>query len=170
MPKDTRWDEHLSVDVDGNGLVGHAGAVLLRERADATGLTSALGAALPRAGTFPLTDREVALVSTAVTIVLGATSMTDIALLDHQAAGLRAAAVGHDRAADAGAGRRHDPAQGREGAGADPRARVEAGRRDRRGVPVAGHRRQDPDGLAGHRHGRHADHRALQQGGRRAHL
>ena len=84
MPKDTRWDRHLSVAADGDGLIGHAGAVLLRKLADQCGLTSALGAALTRAGKFPLFDRGVTLVSMAVAIVLGATSMSDIALLDHQ--------------------------------------------------------------------------------------
>jgi hypothetical protein len=84
MPKDTRWDRHLSVAADGDGLIGHAGAVLLRKLADQCGLTSALGVALTRAGKFPLIDRGVALVSMAVAIVLGATSMSDVALLDHQ--------------------------------------------------------------------------------------
>ena len=84
MPEDTSWDRHLSVAADGEGLIGHAGAVLLRKLADQCGLTSALGAALARAGKFPLIDRGVTLVSMAVAIVLGATSMSDIALLDHQ--------------------------------------------------------------------------------------
>jgi hypothetical protein len=83
MPKDTRWDRNLSVAADGDGLIGHAGAVLLRKLADQCGLTSALGAALARTGKFPLIDRGVALVSMAVAIVLGATSMSDIALPDH---------------------------------------------------------------------------------------
>jgi hypothetical protein len=104
VPKDTRWDQNLSVTADGESLVGHAGAVLLRKLADQCGLTAALGTALARAGKFPLIDRGVTLVSMAVAIVLGATSMSDIALLDHQGPGLRAAAVGHDGAADAGAG------------------------------------------------------------------
>src|SRR5713226_3043670 len=52
--------------------------------ADQTGLTAALGSALARAGKFPLVDRGIALVSMAVAIALGATSMNDIALLaDH---------------------------------------------------------------------------------------
>ena len=84
MPKDTRWDRHPSVAADGVGLIGHVGAVLLRKLADQCGLTSAPGAALTRAGRFPLIDRGVALVSMPVAIVLGATSMSDIALLDHQ--------------------------------------------------------------------------------------
>jgi Transposase DDE domain group 1 len=84
MAKDTRWDRNLSVTADAEGLIGHAGAVLLRKLADQCGLTSALGAALARAGKFPLIDRGIALVSMAVAIALGATSMNDITLLAHQ--------------------------------------------------------------------------------------
>ena len=84
MPQDTRWDRNLSVAADAEGLTGHAGSVLLRKLADECGLTAALGAALAKAGRFPLFDRGVALVSMAVAIVLGATSMSDIALLAHQ--------------------------------------------------------------------------------------
>jgi hypothetical protein len=82
--EDTRWDHALKVTGEGEGLAGHAGAVLLRKLADQAGLTGALGSALARAGKFPLVDRGVALVSMAVAIVLGATSMNDIALLAHQ--------------------------------------------------------------------------------------
>jgi hypothetical protein len=84
MAKDTRWDWNLSVAADAEGLIGHAGAVLLRKLADQCGLTPALGAALGRKGKFPLIDRGMALVSMAVAIALGATSMNDIALLAHQ--------------------------------------------------------------------------------------
>ena len=59
-------------------------AVLLRKLADRVGLTGALGPTLARAGKFPLVDRGVALVSMAVAIALGATSMNDIAVLAHQ--------------------------------------------------------------------------------------
>ena len=83
--QDTRWDHGLMVTGEGEGLVGHAGAVLLRKLADRAGLTAALGSALARKGKFPLVDRGVALVSMAVAIALGATSMTDIALLAHHA-------------------------------------------------------------------------------------
>ena len=82
--KDTPWDHALKVTGDGDGLVGHAGAVLLRKLADRVGLTGALGPTLARAGKFPLVDRGVALVSMAVAIALGATSMNDIAVLAHQ--------------------------------------------------------------------------------------
>ena len=75
---DTRWDHGLTVTGEGQGLVGHAGAVLLRKLADQAGLTAALGPALAREGKFPLVDRGVALVSMAVAIALGATSMNDI--------------------------------------------------------------------------------------------
>ena len=54
---DTRWDHGLTVTGEGQGLVGHAGAVLLRKLADQAGLTAALGAALARRGKFPLVDR-----------------------------------------------------------------------------------------------------------------
>jgi hypothetical protein len=82
--QDTGWDRALKVTGDGEGLVGHAGAVLLRKLADQAGLTGALGSALARAGKFPLVDRGIALVSMTVAIVLEATSMNDIALLAHQ--------------------------------------------------------------------------------------
>ena len=52
MAKDTRWDQNLSVAADADGLIGHAGAVLLRKLADQCGLTSGLGAALGRKGNF----------------------------------------------------------------------------------------------------------------------
>jgi Transposase DDE domain group 1 len=84
MPKDMRWDRNLSVSADAGGLIGHAGAVLLRKLADQCGLTPALGAALGRKGKFPLIDRGMALVSMAVAIALGAKSMSDIAVLAHQ--------------------------------------------------------------------------------------
>jgi hypothetical protein len=50
MAKNTRWDRNLSVAPDAEGLIGQAGAVLLRKLADQCGLTSALGAALGRKG------------------------------------------------------------------------------------------------------------------------
>src|SRR2546430_13098286 len=82
--EDTPWDHGLRVTAEADGLVGHAGAVLRRRLAGQAGLTAALGPALARAGKFPLVDRGIALVSMAVAIVLGATSMNDITLLAHQ--------------------------------------------------------------------------------------
>jgi len=63
--------------------------VLLRKLADRAGVTAALGPALPRSRRFPLVDRGIAVVSMAVAIALGATSMNDIALLAHHAPGAR---------------------------------------------------------------------------------
>ena len=77
------WDHALKVTADGAGLVGHVGAVLLRKAADQTGLTAQLSAAVRKAGMSPLLDRGVVLVSMAVAIALGATSMSDIAVLAH---------------------------------------------------------------------------------------
>jgi hypothetical protein len=44
--------------VAGSGLVGHAGAVLLRKAADQAGLTAWLGAALRRAAESLVLDQE----------------------------------------------------------------------------------------------------------------
>ena len=168
--KDTPWDHGLRVSAEDGGLVGHAGAVLLRKLADRAGLTGALGSALARTGKFPLVDRGVALVSMAVAIALGATSMNDITVLAHQEQVFGAAPS--------------DTTVRRTLELADPRtldkiARVRAkvrahvwsliaataGR-----VPVAVRGGQAAGGLAGHRPGRHADHRAQRQGRRRSHL
>jgi hypothetical protein len=88
------WDHALKVTATGAGLVGHAGAVLLRKAADQTGLTSQLSTALRRQGTSPLLDRGLVLVSLAAAIALGATSMSDIALLGHLAPVLGASPSG----------------------------------------------------------------------------
>jgi Transposase DDE domain group 1 len=88
------WDHALKVTASGTGLVGHAGAILLRKAADQTGLTSQLSAALRKRGTSPLLDRGIVLVSLAAAIALGATSMSDIALLAHLAPVLGAAPSG----------------------------------------------------------------------------
>ncbi len=88
------WDHALKVTGGGTGLVGHAGAILLRKAADQAGLTAGLSAALQRAGKSPVFDRGAALVSMAVAIALGATSMSDIAVLAHLAPVLGAAPSG----------------------------------------------------------------------------
>jgi len=79
--KDTSWDRALEVTADGNGLVGHAGGILLRKLADQCGLTAALEGALTVKGMFPQLSRGMVLVSTAIAIALGATAMADIAVL-----------------------------------------------------------------------------------------
>jgi len=88
------WDHALKVTSDGKGLVGHAGAILLRKAADQTGLSAVLSAALRKKNASPLCDRGIVLVSVAVSIALGATSMSDIALLAHLAPVLGAAPSG----------------------------------------------------------------------------
>jgi hypothetical protein len=79
------WDHALKVTATGEGLVGHAGAILLRTAADVTGLTSLLSGAPEEKGKSPLLDRGTVLVLTAAAIALGATSMSDVALLRHLA-------------------------------------------------------------------------------------
>jgi hypothetical protein len=88
------WDHALKVTAGGKGLVGHAGAVLLRKGADQAGLTGLLSGALRQKRTSPLIDRGIVLVSVAVAIALGATSMSDTALLAHLAPLLGAAPSG----------------------------------------------------------------------------
>ena len=84
------WDHGLKVTDDGAGLAGHCGGVLLRKLADQRGLT----AALTRAGTFPQFSRGVVWVSIAVAIALGATAISDIAVLAQLAPVLGAAPSG----------------------------------------------------------------------------
>jgi hypothetical protein len=79
--KHNGWDHALTVTADGDGLVGHAGGVLLRKLADRCGLTAALDAAMTQKGTFPQLGRGVVLVSAAIAIAMGATAMADIAVL-----------------------------------------------------------------------------------------
>ena len=70
---------------DGKGLVGHAGAVLLRMCADRVGLTAALGRVLPR-GTGTWRDRAEVLVGLAIAITIGATNLSEAEQLQyHQA-------------------------------------------------------------------------------------
>ena len=85
MSKGSGWDQRLQVAAGGKGLIGHAGAVLLRRCADRAGLTGALNGALPRGAGPGWWDRGTVLVCLATAIVLGATSMSDIGLLAHQA-------------------------------------------------------------------------------------
>src|SRR5438552_5325196 len=88
------WGHALKVTADGAGLVGHAEAVLLRKAADQAGLTAWLSGALRKTGQSPVLDRGVVLVLTAAAIALGATSMSDIAVLAHLAPVLGAAPSG----------------------------------------------------------------------------
>ena len=60
---DMPWDHGLTVSADGEGLVGQAGGILLREMADKSGLTAALKGALEKECRLPEVDRGVAMVS-----------------------------------------------------------------------------------------------------------
>lgn len=80
---DMPWDHGLTVTDGAQGLVGHAGGIILREAADRTGLTAELAGALAREGRFPEIDRGEVMVSAAVMIALGGRSMSGIAVLEH---------------------------------------------------------------------------------------
>ena len=156
------WDHALKVTSDGKGLVGHAGSILLRKAADQAGLSAALSAALRKKSTSPLLDRGIVLVSVAVSIALGATSMSDIALLAHLAPVLGAAPSGPTvrRALDlAGTPAMLDKiARARAKARAHAWALISGTAAGFPWLVIAG---KDADGLGGHRHGRDPGHRLL---------
>lgn len=77
MSERTGWDRGLSVAADGKGLVGHAGAVLLRRLADRVGLTRGLAGVLPSSTSAGWRERAGVLVQLAVAIVLGARSLLE---------------------------------------------------------------------------------------------
>ena len=77
--QDTSWDHAL--EVTGDGLVGHAGGILLRKLADRSGLTAELETALTPWETSPQVSRGMAMVSAAIAIAMGATSMADTEVL-----------------------------------------------------------------------------------------
>lgn len=86
MTETTGWGRRLSVVATGKGLIGHAGAVLLRRCADRTGLTGALEQVLPHGRAVNFLDRGSVLVQLVVAMVLGATNLSAVeALLAHQA-------------------------------------------------------------------------------------
>lgn len=62
---------------DGKGLVGHAGAVLLRKLADRVGLTGGLARVLPSSTAAGWRERAGVLIQLAVAIVLGARSLLE---------------------------------------------------------------------------------------------
>jgi serine/threonine protein phosphatase PrpC len=89
----TGWDRRLSVVADGKGLIGHAGAVLLRRLADRSGLTAALAAVLPTGTGTGWRDRAAVVVRLAVAIVLGAVNLSDAEQLQAHHQGLFGPAV-----------------------------------------------------------------------------
>jgi hypothetical protein len=76
------------------GLVGNAGALLLRKASDQLGLTAGAVRSHAEIGTSPLLDRGTVLVSLAVAIAFGAMPISDIALLAHLSPLLGAALSG----------------------------------------------------------------------------
>ncbi|MFJ2022019.1 IS1380 family transposase [Streptomyces nodosus] len=88
MIERTGWDRGLSVTADGKGLVGHAGAVLLRRLADGIGLTRGLAGVLPFSRVSGWRERAGVLVQLAVAIVLGARSVLEAEQLQRHHQGL----------------------------------------------------------------------------------
>ncbi|MFJ1655128.1 hypothetical protein ACIOC2_27975 [Streptomyces sp. NPDC088337] len=78
---------------DGKGLIGHAGAVLLRRLADRTGLTVALAAVLPAGTGTGWRDRAAVVVQLAIAIVLRAVNLSDAEQLQAHHQGLFGPAV-----------------------------------------------------------------------------
>ncbi|MCZ7416997.1 MULTISPECIES: IS1380 family transposase [unclassified Streptomyces] len=93
MSEFTGWDRRLSVVADGKGLIGHAGAVLLRRLADGTGLTAALAGVLPAGTGTGWRDRAAVVVQLAVAIALGAVNFSDAERLQDHHQGLFGPAV-----------------------------------------------------------------------------
>jgi hypothetical protein len=79
----TGWSQGLDVTADGQGIVSHAGLVLLRALADKTGLTGGLSRALatPR---LLVHDRGRVLADLAAAIADGAEVISDFAVVRHQ--------------------------------------------------------------------------------------
>ncbi|MER7960124.1 IS1380 family transposase [Streptomyces sp. NPDC096030] len=88
MSERTGWDRRMVVVADGKGLVGHAGAVLLRKLADRVGLTSALAAVLPQGTGAGWRERAQVIVQLAVAIVLGAGNLLEAEQLQAHHQGL----------------------------------------------------------------------------------
>ena len=84
MVKVTGWSKGLEVTADGQGVVSHAGLVLLRGLADKTGLTGGLSKALARRGFVPVHDRGRVLADMAAAIADGAEVISDFRVLADQ--------------------------------------------------------------------------------------
>jgi hypothetical protein len=82
MQATTNWSNNLRVEVHGDDVVGHAGAVIPRMLADATGLTSGLSGALSRPEVIH--DRGAVLRDVAVSIAGGAQNLAGTAVLRDQ--------------------------------------------------------------------------------------
>ena len=126
----TGWSRGLEVSGGGQGVVSHAGLVLLRRLADKTGLTGGLSRALatPR---FLVHDRGRVTADLACAIADGARVISDFRVMSRSAGAVRAGGVGADGVADAGRDRPRRGAGGPADNGGGehgPAARVGAGR------------------------------------------
>ena len=88
------WDHALKVTADGTGLVGHAGAVLLRKAADQLALPPGWAPRCAGRAASPLLDRGMVLVVAGGRDRARRHRMSDIALLAHLAPVLGAAPSG----------------------------------------------------------------------------
>jgi Transposase DDE domain group 1 len=79
----TGWSQGLDVTADGQGIVSHAGLVLLRALADRTGLTGGLSRALATSRLL-VHDRGRVLADLAAAIASGAEVISDFAVVRHQ--------------------------------------------------------------------------------------
>lgn len=77
MIERTGWDSRLAVQADGRGLMGQAGALLLRRCADRVGLTGALAKVLPSGGGNGWRDRAQLVVQLSVALALGARNLLE---------------------------------------------------------------------------------------------
>jgi hypothetical protein len=82
MQDTTDWSKNVRVEVRGDDVVGHAGNVIPRMLADATGLTSGLSGALSRPEVIH--DRGAVLRDVAVSIAGGAQNLAGTAVLRDQ--------------------------------------------------------------------------------------
>ena len=164
----TGWSRGLEVSGGGQGVVSHAGLVLLRHLADKTGLTGGLSRALatPR---FLVHDRGRVMADLACAVADGARVISDFRVMSRSAGAVRAGGVGADGVADAGRDRPRRGAGGQADHGGGeygPPARVGAGRGPARRAArgAAG----GPDAGRGDLHPArcHRDVRALRQGAR----
>ncbi|MER6374997.1 transposase [Streptomyces mirabilis] len=150
---------------DGKGLVGHAGAVLLRRLADRVGLIDALAGVLPSGTASSWRDRTTALIGLVVAMALGATNLLEAEQLQLHHGPLFGPAVSdstlHRLLSTTSETRREQIAKVRHRVRRHVWTRLllrPGGFPYRRGAAS--------EGLDRARHGRHGHHRGLQETGR----
>jgi hypothetical protein len=128
------------VVADGRGLVGHAGAVLLRKLADRVGLASGLAGILPAGTGAGWRDRGVVLVQLVTAIVLGAVNLSEAEQLQAHHQGLFGPEVSDSTTRRALQALDASPREDREGAGPGAPARVVPAGPAAGWIPLAEHR------------------------------